>query len=90
MTADIGVGAKSALVQTVVGTAANFNDVKQASAVTHGEEADMFADAGYQRFEKRQKIQAQHQDVNWHIAIMPDKRKVLDNNTPMNAVREKL
>jgi IS5 family transposase len=40
-------------VHTVVGTAANVNDVTQASALVHGEETDVFADAGYQGVAKR-------------------------------------
>ena len=43
----------SGLVHTVVGTAANVNDVTQAHALVHGEEADIFADAGYQGVSKR-------------------------------------
>ena len=43
----IGVDADSGLVHKVVGTATNVNDVTQAGALVHGEEADVFADAGY-------------------------------------------
>jgi IS5 family transposase len=48
MKAHIGVDADSGLVHTVVGTAANVNDVTQAHALVHGQETDVFADAGYQ------------------------------------------
>ena len=48
MKAHIGVDADSGLVHTVVGTAANVSDVTQAHALVHGEETDVFADAGYQ------------------------------------------
>jgi hypothetical protein len=41
-------------VHTVIGTAANVNDVTQAGALVHGEEADVFADAGYQGVAKRE------------------------------------
>lgn len=34
--------------------------------------------------------QAQHPDVNWHIAMMPCKRKALDKETPLGAILEKL
>ena len=44
----IGLEADSGLVHSVVGTAANVNDVTQASKLVHGEETDVFADAGYQ------------------------------------------
>ena len=40
MKAHIGVDADSGLVHTVIGTAANVNDVTQAGALVHGEEAD--------------------------------------------------
>lgn len=48
MKAHIGVDAESGLVHTVVGTAANANDVTQAQALLHGDETDVFGDAGYQ------------------------------------------
>ena len=48
MTAHIGVDAESGLVNTVIGTAANVNDVTQRHALLHGDEQVVFADAGYQ------------------------------------------
>ena len=45
MKAHIGVDADSGLVHTVVGTAANVNDVTQAHALVHGAETDVFADS---------------------------------------------
>jgi IS5 family transposase len=47
MKAHIGVDADSGLVHTVIGTAANVNDVTQAGALLHGEEEVAFGDAGY-------------------------------------------
>jgi IS5 family transposase len=41
-------------VHTVIGTAANVNDVTQAAGLLHGEESDVFADAGYQGVAKRE------------------------------------
>jgi len=38
MKAHIGVDAESGLVHTVIGTAANVNDVTQAGALLHGDE----------------------------------------------------
>ena len=46
--AHIGVDAEFGLVHTVIGTAANVNDVTQGHGLLHGEEAVVFADAGYQ------------------------------------------
>jgi IS5 family transposase len=88
MKAHIGVDADSGLVHSVVGTAANVNDVTQASALVHGEETDVFADAGYQGVSKREEIQ--DIAVNWHVAMRPGKRKALDKSTPMGAIMNKL
>ena len=90
MKAHAGVDADSGLVHSVATTAANAHDVTQAHALLHGEETDVFADSGYRGVEKREEIQAQHPDENWHIAMMPGKRKMLDKETPMGAVLEKL
>ena len=84
----IGVDAESGLVHTVVGTAANVNDVTQARALLHGQETDVFADAGYQGVSKRE--ETQEINVNWHVAMRPGKRKVLDKSTPMGAILDKL
>jgi len=46
MKAHIGVDAESGLVHTVVGTAANEADVTQTEHLLHGEEKDVFLDAG--------------------------------------------
>lgn len=75
MKAHIGVDAESGLTHTVVTTAANVNDVTQAHACLHGEEVDVFGDAGYQGVAKR----AENRDkvVTWHVAMKPGKRKVL-------------
>ena len=88
MKAHIGVDADSGLVHTVVGTAANVNDVTQAHALVHGEETDVFADAGYQGVGKR----AETQDIktHWHVAMRPGKRKVLDKSTPTGAIQDQL
>jgi len=71
MKAHIGVDADSGLVHTVIGTAANVNDVTQGHALLHGEEHMVFADAGYQGADKRQEATG----VAWHIAMRPGKRK---------------
>jgi IS5 family transposase len=88
MKAHIGVDAESGLVHTVVGTAANVNDVTQGSALVHGEETDVFADAGYAGVAKREETQSIA--VDWHVAMRPGKRRVLDKNTPMGAIMDKL
>ncbi|MFZ2825172.1 IS5 family transposase [Hydrogenophaga sp.] len=88
MKAHIGVDADSGLVHTVVGTAANVNDVTQAHALVHGEEVDVFVDAGYQGVDKRD--ETQDIAVHWHVAMRPGKRKVLDKSTPMGAIQDRL
>ena len=88
MKCHIGVDADSGLVHTVVGTAANVNDVTQASALVHGEETDVFADAGYQGVAKREEVQ--HIKANWHVAMRPGKRRALDKSSLMGAVLDQL
>jgi IS5 family transposase len=83
MKARIGVDADSGLVHTEVGTAANVNDVTQAHALVHGNESDVFANSGYQGVGKRD--ETQDIKVNWHVAMRPGKRRVLDMDTPMGA-----
>ena len=41
------------MVHTVIGTAANEADINQAAALLHGQETDVFADAGYTGADKR-------------------------------------
>ena len=47
MKAHIGVDVASGLVHTVKGTAANEADITQTAALLHGDEEDVFGDAGY-------------------------------------------
>ena len=75
MKAHIGVDAESGLTHTVVTTPANVNDVTQAHALLHGDETDVFGDAGYQGVEKRE--ENQDIEVTWHVAMKPGKRKAL-------------
>ncbi len=88
MKAHIGVDADSGLVHTVVGTAANVNDVTQASKLVHGEETDVFADAGYQGVAKREETQGIN--TQWHVAMRPGKRRALDKSTPMGFILDQL
>ena len=78
MKAHIGVDAQSGLVHTLIGTAGNVSDVTQAQALLHGDETDVFADAGYQGVEKRE--ENLEVPVNWHVAMRPSKRKALDKS----------
>jgi len=62
--------------------------VTQASALVHGEESDVFADAGYQGVAKREEVEGIQ--ANWHVAMRPGKRRALDKSSPLGAVLEKL
>lgn len=86
MKAHIGVDAESGLVHTVIGTAANVNDVTQGHVLLHGEETDVFADAGYQGAMKRPEATG----VAWHVAMRPGKRRALDKNRGSHQLVEQL
>jgi transposase, IS5 family len=67
MKAHIGVDVASGLVHTVRGTAANEADVTQTAALLHGQEQDVFGDAGYTGADKRPELA--DREVSWNIAI---------------------
>ncbi len=73
MKAHIGADAVSGLVHTVVGTAANVNDVTVGNDLLHGQEKAVFADAGYQGIDKRP--EAEGSKAQWHVAMKPSVRR---------------
>ena len=75
MKAHIGVDAHSGLVHSLKGTAANVSDVTQAHALLHGEERELFGDAGYQGVGKRE--EHRERKARWHTAMKRHKRKAL-------------
>lgn len=85
MKAHIGVDAESGLVHTVIGTAANVNDVTQAGALLHGQETAAFGDAGYRGVDKRPEAQG----PTWYVAMQPGKRKTLDTTKRWAQMLEK-
>ena len=85
MKAHIGVDADSGLVHSVIGTAANVNDVTQGHGLLHGQETVVFADAGYQGATKRPEATG----VDWHVAMRPGKRRALDKKTKLGALLDK-
>jgi IS5 family transposase len=85
MKAHIGVDAESGLVHTVIGTAANVNDVTQAGALLHGQETAAFGDAGYRGVDKRPEAQG----PTWFVAMQPGKRKALDTTKGWARLLEK-
>ncbi|WP_232232613.1 MULTISPECIES: IS5 family transposase [Cupriavidus] len=88
MKAHVGVDADSGLVHAVVGTAANVNDVTQAHALLHGEEADVFSDAGYQGVDKGDENQGIV--VDWHVAMRPGKRRLLNKAGALGKLQDEL
>ena len=87
MKAHIGVDADSGLVHTVRGTSGNVNDVVEANSLLHGQETNVFADAGYQGAHKRPDAK---EDVTWHVAMRPGKRKLLDKADPIDALTDQV
>ena len=69
--------ARSGLVHTVVGTAANESDISQTHALLHGKEKTVHADAGYLGVEKRPEILAAHGEVEWRGAARRGKLKAM-------------
>jgi IS5 family transposase len=72
MKAHISADRDSGLVHTVIGTAANVSDVTVGNALLHGDETDVFADAGYQGADKR----TEATDANWHLVMRPSVRRI--------------
>lgn len=70
-------------VHTVRGTSGNVSDVLEADSLLHGDETEAFGDAGYPGVHKRPDVRA---GVNWHVAMKPGKRRVLDKSKPLNAL----
>lgn len=87
MKAHIGVDADSGLVHTVRGTSGNVNDVVEANSLLHGQEEVAFGDAGYQGAGKRADAQS---DVRWHVAMRPGLRRKLNDNDPIDVLKNKV
>jgi len=90
MKAHIGVDAETGLVHTVIGTSANVHDVTQAAKLLHGEEENVFGDAGYQGVERRAEVQAHHAELTWNVSMRPGKRRVLDKRTSVGKILDRL
>ena len=82
MKAHIGVDATSGLTHSLKTTAANEHDLNQVGNLLHGEEAFVFADAGYQGAENREELA----DVKaqWAIAMRPGRLKELKKHPRKN------
>jgi len=77
MKAHLGVDAQAGLVHRVTGTAANVADITQTQALLHGQEQEVYADAGYLGVEKRAEIATRNSGVEWHVAAKRGKVKAL-------------
>jgi len=80
----IGVDATLGLIHSLETTPANASDINHAHQLLHGEEARVWADAGYTGIDKRD----DGQDVDWRIALRPGKRAQLPPTSRL-ARREK-
>jgi IS5 family transposase len=77
MKAHIGVDAQSGLVHRVSGTAANVADIAQTHALLHGQEKEVYADAGYLGAEKREEMVSERAGVEWYVAAKRGKVKAM-------------
>lgn len=75
MKAHIGADAHSAVVHSVTTTAANTADVTEVHTLLHGDERDVFADAGYQGADKREDNAGS--SAHWRIAMKRGARRRL-------------
>ncbi len=71
------VDARSGLIHSVSGTAANVADIMQTHALLHGAEKDAFADPGYLVVEKCEEISSRFSSLTWYVAAKCGKVKVL-------------
>jgi len=68
MKAHVGADRDSKLVHTVVVTEANVADVTQTAELSHGQETQVHADAGYTGVEKREEPVRWDRQLDWQIA----------------------
>ena len=76
MKAHIGVDAETGLVHGVRATPANTHDLREAVALLHGGEEEVWADAGYWGIEKW--VDTGGRPVQWHVAMRPGRRRLLE------------
>lgn len=80
----IGVDAGSRRMRRVVPTSADLDDVTRAYAPVHGEESDVFTDAGYRGGNHRD--DARNIRAHRHVALRPRLRRLLDATKPTGAL----
>lgn len=86
MKAHIGVDAQSGLVHSMTCTAANEHDLNQAEHLLHGDEAYVFADAGYVGIEKREVFK--DSETEWYVAERPGRIRALNKRTAINTIKK--
>ena len=74
MKAHIGVDAETGLTHSVRTTPANTHDLREAGALLHGGEEEVWADSGYRGIERR----VDAGEVRWRVAMTPGRRRLLD------------
>ena len=77
MKVHLGVDKDSGLIHSVVTTAANVHDLTPAAELLHGDEAVVYADAGYQGITKRPEMAGR--TTTFRVALRPGKRRALRN-----------
>jgi len=85
MKAHVGTDLETGVVHSLVTTPANAADVTQVDGLLHGQETDVFADAGYQGAAPWTRAK-----VRWHIAMRPGKRRALDTDTEKGRLLDEL
>jgi IS5 family transposase len=86
MKAHIGVDLHSGLTHSLTGTAANEADVNQTANLLHGDEDEVYADAGYTGADKREELKGRK--LTWRIAMKRGKLKAMDEG-PLKELTEK-
>ena len=72
----IGVDAVTGLVHSLATTSANVHDVTETHRLLHGEESQVWGDAGYVGVQKREENLGRA--VDWQVAMRPGQRRKLD------------
>ena len=80
----IGADAETAVVHSFSTTAANVSDIIEVPRLLHGQEQEVWADAGYQGVHKRPENEGR--TTQWHVAMKPGVRKELAGDSPEEAV----
>jgi IS5 family transposase len=86
MKMNVGVDESLGLIHSIETTPANVSDVSVADKLLHGEEKNVWGDAGYQGVEKRDEHTSRK--VNWFVAMRPGKRALLLASNPIAQIEK--